>query len=79
MANKKFCEVCSRYAGCGFVNRELQKKCDIYQLYDDGYDVGFEDAIQMACEWLKENPPMRFDDIMNYVEQFRKALEGGDE
>lgn len=76
MAREDFCKRCSRYAGCGFISRNLQTKCDILQIFEESYEQGYEDAIQMACEWLEENPPMRFDDIMNYVEQFRKALEG---
>lgn len=31
--------------------------------------------LDKACEWLEENPPMRFDDVKNYVELFRKAME----
>lgn len=31
--------------------------------------------IDKACEWLEQNPPMRFDDVQNYVEQFKQAME----
>lgn len=38
-------------------------------------DKCFSFSIEKACEYLEENPPMRFDDIQNYVEQFKKAME----
>ena len=79
MDYSKICKLCSQYKDCGFISRNLQNKCDIIQNNEDGYEQGYADAIDRACEWLEENTPMRFDDIKNYTKNFRKAMEGGDE
>ena len=42
--------------------------------YQDGYDK----AVDMACEWLEENMPNKFEDVQNYVDNFRKAMKGGE-
>lgn len=52
MTKEDFCKRCSRYAGCGFISRELQDKCDILQIFEEGYEQGYEDVINKACEWL---------------------------
>lgn len=33
--------------------------------------------IDKVCEWLKENMPNKFEDVQNYVDNFRKAMKGG--
>lgn len=38
---------------------------------------GYKEAIEKACEWLKENMPNKFEDVQNYVDNFRKAMKGG--
>ena len=37
---------------------------------------GYDEAVKKACEWLEENPPMRFDGMLDYVGQFKKAMKG---
>ena len=41
--------------------------------YQDGYDK----AVDMACAWLEENMPNKFEDVQNYVDNFHKAMKGG--
>lgn len=85
MTREDFCKRCSRYAGCGFISRNLQTKCDILQTFEEGYERGYEDAINKACEWLNENMNdvgirfMRGDEIKDIVDLFRKAMKGGEE
>ena len=43
MTKEDFCKRCSRYAGCGFISRNLQTKCDILQIFEEGYEQGYED------------------------------------
>lgn len=45
------------------------------QSYQDGYDK----AVDMACAWLEENMPNKFEDVKNYVDNFRKAMKGGEQ
>lgn len=56
--------------------------------YNEGYNAGsvkgYEQAIKKACEWLELNVynayNFRGDDIsIGFVEQFREAMEGGEE
>lgn len=44
MAREDFCKRCSRYAGCGFISRNLQTKCDILQIFEESYEQGYEDV-----------------------------------
>lgn len=44
MTREDFCKRCSRYAGCGFISRNLQRKCDILQIFEEGYEQGYEDT-----------------------------------
>lgn len=37
---------------------------------------GYKEAIEKACEYLEEYTPQKFDDVQNYVENFRKAMNG---
>lgn len=82
MTKEDFCKRCSHYAGCGFISRNLQTKCDILQIFEEGYEQGYEDAINKACEWLEENMNdvgirfMRGDEIKDIVDLFRKAMKG---
>lgn len=35
---------------------------------------GYKEAIDKACEYLEEYIPQKFEDVQNYVENFRKAM-----
>lgn len=66
------------------IGHKLSLRCVAKHFFElglnkDGYGQGYTDAIEKACEWLKENPPIRFDDIQNYVKNFYKAMEGGEQ
>ena len=38
------------------------------------WQSGYQAAIDKACEYLEEYTPQKFEDIQNYVENFRKAM-----
>ncbi len=80
MTQEDFCKRCSHYAGCGFISRNLQTKCDTLQIFEEGY----EQAIEKACEWIERNyhaTPMGGYYYLpeDCIEQFRKAMKGGKE
>ena len=52
MTKEDFCKRCSRYAGCGFISRELQNKCDILQTFEEGYEQAIEKRKRMTQEEL---------------------------
>lgn len=44
------------------------------------YKLGFDDAIDKACEWLKEQSCCGYIediDVNKFVEQFKQAMKGG--
>lgn len=61
--------------------KKFAKEIDDWEIAEDVQDAFEQGAlwadrtmIEKACEWLSENPPMRFDDVQNYVEQFKQAM-----
>lgn len=50
----KICQCCSAYAGCGFISRELQRKCNFFNVFEDCYEQGYKSAFAKAEEWLHE-------------------------
>ena len=40
-----FCQQCGRQQQCGYVNRGLQDKCPVIQEKTEGWELGYQDAI----------------------------------
>lgn len=40
------------------------------------FELGRNNAINKACEYLEEYTPQKFEDVQNYVKNFRKAMKG---
>ena len=85
MKREDFCKRCSRYAGCGFISRNLQTKCDILQIFEEGYEQGYEEAIDKACDSLYEYNRKQANkmfgtvhtaDVTINVADFRNAMKG---
>ncbi|MBR1543503.1 MAG: hypothetical protein IJ626_01250 [Muribaculaceae bacterium] len=81
MDYSKICKLCSQYKDCAFISRDLQNKCDIVEKYENGYEQGYADAIEKACDVLWH----KFDKIYadpkfpdKFIKNFRKAMEGGE-
>ena len=75
MTRDDFRKRCSRYAGCGFISRNLQAKCDILQIFEEGYEQGYEDAISKACDWLEEFMQMT-PSKKTFIKRFKQAMKG---
>ena len=79
---EKICEICGQ-KDCGYINREMEYKCQRVQ----DYQLGFDDALSKACEWLKgemfeedidgENYvcSSTADNIDEFINNFKKAME----
>lgn len=81
MTIEDFCKRCSRYAGCGFISRNLQAKCGILQIFEEGYEQGYEDAINKSCDWFEEKACCGWIEdveVKYFIEDFRKAMKGGE-
>jgi len=82
MTKEDFCKRCSRYAGCGFISRNLQTKCDILQTFEEGYEQGYKDAINKSCDWLEEKSCSGWIEdveVKYFIEDFCKAMKGGED
>ena len=66
-----FCQQCGKPQQCGYVNRNLEDKCPVIQETMEGWELGWQDAIEKACEWLKRNFNMPDD----FESHFSKAME----
>ena len=54
-----------------------EREAQINHNDENNYQQGFHDAIEKACEWLKENIEggVHPQSIYGFVEKFRKAME----
>lgn len=52
---KQVCMGCGDCANCGFISRNLESDCPHMIAKMDGWELGWQDAIDKACEWLKFN------------------------
>ena len=50
----------------------------VINTFEDAAKFGYELAIKKTCEYLEEHTPQKFEDVQNYVENFRKAMKGGE-
>ena len=71
---KAICKECTDYntSKCPYVIRSLRCPNLLNQM--DGWELGWQDAIDKACEWLRRTQPqVIFPDTT--IERFRKAME----
>lgn len=49
--------------------------------YGEGYDEGYKQAVEEAVEWLYQRQvvDLEVDNIEKFVNDFKKAMEGGEE
>lgn len=49
--------------------------------FEVGYKEGYKDAVEKACEWLyqRQAVDLEVSDIEKFINEFKKAMEGGKE
>lgn len=52
---KWLCQQCNQKTDCAYVNRKMEYKCLLVEEQMVGWELGYKDAIERACEWLKNN------------------------
>ena len=59
------------------IKSSWEREAQINHNDENNYQQGFHDAIEKACEWLKENIEggIHPQSIYGFVERFRKAME----
>ena len=80
---KWICEQCNQKTDCAYIIRNMEYKCLLVEERMEGWELGYKDAIDKACEFLKsyrqETP-----DGMGYIagivndetiKDFRKYME----
>jgi hypothetical protein len=81
---KEFCENCPHHNDCGFISRRLEYKCDKL----DDFLSGWEKAIDKAVGWLEKKAYLyvwknceqgEHGIHKAMLEDFRKAMEGGEQ
>jgi hypothetical protein len=64
---KFFCKHCHDRQQCGYVNRNMIGDCTYLQDIMGGWEAGYQDAVDKAAEWIKNN---RDDDFFELVEEY---------
>ena len=77
---EKICEICGQ-KDCGYINREIEERCDKIQWYQQGFD----DAADKACDYFKSvlyNDDIwgvivinKIHNVDEFIELFKKAME----
>ena len=68
---KQLCNNCEAKENCSYISRNLESKCSFRETVMYGWELGYEDAIGKACEWLKKSTIL----ADTTIERFIKAME----
>ena len=80
---KQLCNNCEAKENCSYISRNLERKCSFKETTMYGWELGWQDSIDKAVEWLKNNAdkytdtgcgvPFLYIGIM--INDFKKAME----
>lgn len=68
---RQLCNNCEAKENCSYISRNLERKCSFKETTMYGWELGYEDAIEKACEWLKKSTIL----ADTTIERFKKAME----
>lgn len=72
---KQLCNNCEAKENCSYISRNLERKCSFQETTMYGWELGYRDAVDKACEWLRRTQPKStLPDTT--IERFRKVMEG---
>lgn len=74
---KQICKECRVYVKCPYIPRKMEYKCQNLSDTMYGWELGYKDAIEKACEWLNNfyNEETHSYLVKEDIEGFRKAME----
>ena len=52
---QRLCNNCEAKENCSYISRNPKRNCSFKETTMYGWELGWQDAIEKACEWLKEN------------------------
>ena len=74
---KTLCNNCEARENCAYISRNLERNCSFKETTMYGWELGYKDAIDKACEWLEERQliDLEVPNIDKFISEFRKAME----
>ena len=71
------CKQCNQKTDCAYVNRNMEYKCLLVEERMDGWELGYKDTIDKACEWLEERQAVDLvvPNIEKFINDFKKDME----
>lgn len=78
---KRLCDNCEAKENCSYISRNLERKCTFQETTMYGWELGWQDATDKACEWLKSEliTPSMSDKTAAWIESrintFKKYME----
>ena len=74
---KWICKQCNQKTDCAYVNRNMEYKCLLVEERMEGWELGYKDAIEKACEWLykRQQVDLVVPNIEKFINDFKQAME----
>ena len=76
---KILCNNCEAKENCSYISRNLERKCSFKETTMYGWELGQQDTIDKAIEWLDEHLleywGQQNSDPSNFLIDFKKAME----
>ena len=76
---KQLCNNCAAKENCSYISRNLESKCSFIETTMYGWELGWQDSIDKAVEWLDEHLldywGQQNSDPSNFFIEFKKAME----
>lgn len=77
---RQLCNNCEAKENCSYISRNLERKCSFQETTMYGWELGYKDAVDNACEWLADNllhywGQINANDTEEFIDNFRKAME----
>lgn len=76
---KTLCNNCEAKENCSYISRNLERKCSFQETTMYGWELGWQDSIDKAVEWLDEHLldywGQQNSDPSNFFIDFKKAME----
>ena len=77
---KQLCNNCEAKENCSYISRNLESKCSFRETVMYGWELGYKDAIDKACEWLEDKLPLYWsqsnaDNTDRFIRLFKKYME----
>ena len=75
---KILCNNCEAKENCSYISRNLERKCSFQETTMYGWELGWQDALDKAIEWLYQRQAVDLEvpNIEKFIEDFKKYMEG---